>query len=267
MLTSNYTTLDRILERVNSDYGFVINRYDAAEWLWSIMGKLGIPAALESKYKDDTIEDFRTPLPIDCYKLENIRDAKTGNLLDKSTDLFHRANKDYVGMSDTTVTYFEGPTVVIDAREHDDQASVFVSTANNTSPVTMDRMTYQEYNGNIYYGYKHGDVQIHYKAFPVEDDGMPKIPDDPQYIDAVLLGILVKHLTRLQFKGQISMQVLDKYERDYAFAAGAAIGKSKMPDLDEMESIKKMMQRLIPIQSSHNSGFQWSNARERLNKM
>jgi len=267
MLTSNYTTLDRILERVNSDYGFVINRYDAAEWLWSIMGKLGIPAALESKYKDDTISDYRTELPIDCYKLENIRDAKTGNLLDKSTDLFFRANKEFLGVADTTTTYFEGPTVVVDARTHDDQASVFVSNVNNASPASMDQLCYQEYNGNIYYGYKTGTVQIFYKAFPVEDDGMPKIPDDPQYIDAVLLGILVKHLIKLHFKGQISSQILDKYERDYAFAAGAAIGKAKMPDLDEMESIKKMMQRLIPIQTNHNSSFRYSNARERLNKM
>lgn len=267
MLTSNYTTLDRVLERINSDYGFVINRYDAAEWLWSIMGKLGIPAALEDKYKDDSIVDFRTELPIDCYKLEGIRDGKTGNSLDKSANLFHRASKNYTGTSTTKITYFEGPTVVVDARLHDDRASVFVSSSSNSSISDMEQLTYQEYSGNIYYGYKQGSVQIHYKAFPVEDDGMPKIPDDSQYLDAVLLGILIKHLTRLQFKGQISMQVLDKYEKEYMFAAGAAIGKSKMPDIDEMESIKKMMQRLIPIQTFHAQGFKWSASTERLNKI
>jgi len=267
MLTSNYTTLDRVLERLNSDYGFVINRYDAAEWLWSIMGKLGIPAALESKYKDDSVVDFRTELPIDCYKLEGIRDAKTGVSLDKTADLFHRASKNFVGLPAMDVTYFEGPTVVVDARTHDDQASVFVSSTSNNSISDMEQLTYQEYNGMIYYGYKQGSVQIHYKAFPVEDDGMPKIPDDPQYLDAVLLGILVKHLNKLFIKGQITDRVLDRYEKEYAFAAGAAIGKSKMPDLDEMESIKKMMQRLIPIQTAHTSQWKWSNARERLNKI
>jgi len=267
MLTSNYTTLDRILERVNSDYGFIINRYEAAEWLWSIMGKLGIPAALESKYKDDSVVDYRTELPIDCYKLEGIRDAKTGQALDKSVNLFHRANKSSTGTATTTTTYFEGPTVVVDARTHDDQASTFVSSSTNTALSALEQMVYQEFGGNIHYGYKSGTVQIHYKAFPIEEDGMPKIPDDPQYVDAMLLGILVKHLTKLMFKGQISNQILEKYEREYMFAAGAAIGKSKMPDIDEMESIKKMMQRLIPIQSQHINNFSFSNSRERLNKI
>ena len=268
MLTSNYTSINRIIENIYRDYGFSINKSEAAEWIWEVVGLLGIPAALESKYVDTSIVDYRSDLPVDCFKLENIKDVRTGNLLVKSTDVFHRANKILdLGSSEGQITYLEGPTVVVDARVHDDVASVFVSSSGSNTFNSMNTFTYQEYNGMIYYGYKEGDIQIHYKAFPVDDVGMPKIPDDIKYIRAVQLYLLVKIATRLNIKGQVTDRVLDKFERDYDFAIGAAQGSAKMPNMDEMESIKNMMNRLIPKFTEHSSGFAYLNSKESLKKI
>jgi len=268
MLTTSYTTVDRVIENVYRDFGFVnINKSEVMEWIWDVMGVLNIYSALESKFRHLPIVEWKTIIPVDMYKIENIREKTTGVLLRKTTDLFHRLNSSNdSGIGTTTV--FEGPTIVIDANGSVDinNTTVFVAQWGN-GPVIPEQLTYQEHNGSIYFGFKDGDVEISYSAFPVTDDGEPKIPDDPQYIRAVVTYIAARLATRGYYRGEMSKAIKDDIDSQYCFAAGAAKGKAIIPDIDMMEAIKNMRMRLIPKPNEHATGFKYSGEIERLRKI
>lgn len=269
MLKTGYTSLEEILERLHRDLGFSIDKYNAAEWVWDVIGLLNIPYALEDKYSPElTIEDWRVDIPVDCYKLEQVMDVATGRLLFRSSDVFHRYNIEKEQASDATdeTIYFEGPTIVVDANEAIDEANTSVFLSYGTSTYKK-QMTYEEYNGKLYFGYDAGKVVIHYTAFPVTDDGLPKIPDDPHYIRAVEYYIAKTYALGLKIRGQIAKDDLERLEQKYAFAAASVKGKALMPDIDAMENIKNMQTRLIKLYNQHNSSFKYLNSMEQLRKI
>ena len=267
MLIAGYTSLDEILERIHRTYGFNIDRYNAAEWVWDIIGLLNIPFALEEKYTDEiTFTEWQSFVPVDCYKIKYIKDSTTGTLLKPSTDVFHRVNNTdnfSVDVTDETV-YFEGPTVVVNAQGEIDTANTSVFIAQGHKGFNQ-QLTYQEFDGKIYYGYKEGKVVINYQAFPVDQSGMPKIPIDPAYMRAVELHLAYNYALGLNIKGLISDKILDKLETKLMFAKANVTGKSKMPDENMMENIKNMQVRLIKTYNEFRGGFRFLNTQEQLN--
>lgn len=270
MLISGYTTLDEVLERLHRTYGFNIDRYNAAEWVWDIIGLLNIPYALEDKFTDPaiTFDEWQCLVPVDCYKIDYIKDTTTGVTLIPSTDVFHRYNSS--SNSDTTssgdTVYFEGPTVVVNAQGEIDTANTSVFMAQGKHSYAQ-QMTYQELDGKLYFGFKTGSIIIAYKAFPVTDDGMPKIPIDPSYMRAVELHIACQFALGLNIKGMISDKLLEKLEQKLAFAKANVDGKSKMPDIATMEVIKNMQVRLIKQYNQFKNNFSYLNKMEELRKI
>jgi hypothetical protein len=271
MLIQGYTTLDEVLERLQrAPYHFNVDRYDAAEWVWDIIGLLRIPYALEDKYTDPaiTFEEWQVNVPVDCYRIKYIKDTATGVSLTPSTDVFHRYNSSTTGTETTSsdTVYFEGPTVVVDANGEIDTANTTVFLAQGNHGFAQ-QMTYQEVNGKIYFGYKTGSVVINYDAFPVEDNGMPKIPKDPAYMRAVELHIACNFALGLYIRGQISKDILDRLEQKLMFAKANVDGKSKMPDEGTMEAIKNMQVRLIKTYNQFKGNFKYLNEMESLRKI
>lgn len=269
MLKTGYTSLEEILERLHRNYGFSIDKYNAAEWVWDVIGLLNIPYALEEKYSPELeITDWRVDIPVDCYNLQHVVDVATGRVLLKSSDVFHRYNVEKKHELDATseTIYFEGPTVVVDANNAIDEAETSVFLAHGLSTYNK-QMTYEEYNGKLYFGYDSGKVVLHYTAFPVTDEGLPKIPDDPHYIRAVETYIAKTYALGLKIKGQIARDDLERLEQKYAFAAASVKGKALMPDDATMENIKNMQTRLIKIYNQRTSGFKYTNQFESLRKI
>jgi hypothetical protein len=265
MLNSKYVSIDFILDKLYRDFGFEnINRYDVAEWLWEVIGLLGIAYTYEPKSVENiTVSNWRFEIPVDFMDFGTtggIRDRLTQCPLKYATDLFQTIDN---FTSDTTTTRFEGPTVVVNPDgTNNPNDTVFVVI--NTALFNAQQYTYKPTNGFFYCGFKEGNVDITYNAFPIDENSMPKVPDEVKYIRAVCNFIAWKIAFKLKLRNQIAADDFNKIEIEYLHSAGAARTKAILPDIHLMESIKDMSMRLIPLYNQYRAGFRYLNEEERL---
>jgi hypothetical protein len=264
MISPNYVTIDYILETVRRNFGFdEVNRYDCAEWIWEVIGLLGISYAYDVKMKEDiSFSNWRTEIPIDFIEFGTtggLRDRLTQMPLKYACDLFQRINN---FTSNETVTRFEGSTVYVNPDGTDGESTALVVI--NTQLFNAEQFSYQPYNGWFYLGYKEGTIDISYSAFPMDENSMPKIPDDSKYIRAVVNYLAWRIAFKLKLKNQLASDDFNIIEKEYLHAAGAARTKALTPDIHLMESIKNMSMRLIPLYNQYRAGFRYLNEKERL---
>lgn len=264
MLNTKYVSIDYILDKLYRDYGFDnVNRYDVAEWLWEVIQLLGIAYTYEQKTKENiTVSDWRFEIPVDYMDFGTtggIRDRLTQCPLKYATDLFQTIDN---FTSSTMTNRFEGPTVVVNPDGSSGDNTVFVVV--DTALFNAQQYTYKPSNGFFYCGFKEGNVDITYNAFPIDDNGFPKVPDDAKYIRACVGFIAWKIAFKLKLRNQIAADDVNKLEIEYLHSAGAARTKAILPDIHLMESIKNMQMRLIPLYNQYRAGFRYLNEEERL---
>ena len=131
-----------------------------------------------------------------------------------------------------------------------------ISAAGGTS---SNLQTYSVKRGYMYFDFEDGQVEINYKAIATDDDGYPMIPDNTQLIKAIENYVKVNHFGIKVDLGEMSAHALQRAEQDYAWYVGAAQGSLLMPDLDEMESIKSSLIRIIHATNEHDYGFKYQS--------
>lgn len=125
-------------------------------------------------------------------------------------------------------------------------------------------MTYKIQGNIIYTTLKQGTIEIAYRAFAVDEDGYPLIPDNSSFIQALEFYIKKKHFTILFDQEKIKPVIYNQVCQDYAFAVGQAQTSLIMPTLDQMESITNILNTLVPRVNEHRSGFINSGVKEKL---
>lgn len=128
-----------------------------------------------------------------------------------------------------------------------------------------DEYSFKTQGNIIYTSFKNGEVEISYKAIPVDDDGFPKIPDNSILLKALELYIKKEWFTILFDMGKISTQVLQNTQQEYAFKAGQCNNEFMIPSVSEMESITNMMNQLIPRFREFENGFRALGEKEHIN--
>jgi hypothetical protein len=256
MLNPNYISLDSILEKVKRDYGFIdVDRYETAERIWEVINYLGITYAYTRKaLQSITVSSYRFPIPVDFFDFGSvgaIRECSSGITLTRATDIFQKINTGTT--SDITTSVFEGPTVVVNADGTNGISTGFVQVTASSFPV--QQLTFDMQDGWFYTGFEKGKVDMIYNAFPVSEDGTPKVPDDAKYVRAVVGYIGYMIAFKLYLRGEYDAERLNRIEKEYMFAAGAARTSALTPDVHMMETMLRMQQRLIPTYSEHASGF------------
>lgn len=116
----------------------------------------------------------------------------------------------------------------------------------------------------IYTSFKEGIVEVSYKAMPVDSEGYPLLPDEPSFLRALELYIKKQWFTILFDMGKISPAVLQNTQQEYAFAAGSCNNTFMIPSVSEMESIKGLMNQMIPRYNEFKYGFKHEGNREHL---
>lgn len=257
MLTTRYTTIEEIMEIVHRDYMFEANRSEVAEWIWQCVGYLGIPYGMEEKIIDSEVnelfkvEDFKTPLPVDCYQLKNIKHKGLDYPLKKSTDIY-LMNR-LMEQSITTGFTVTGTNIVENETSLDFDNTAYITFDNQV--LSKESFVYLEKANDIYYGFKEGHVIILYDAFPIDEYGYPKIPDDAKYIRAITTFVAKKIAYRMYMKDLLQKNKYDEIVSAYSFAAGAAKTKAITPDVDMMEAIRQVSSKLVPLYSRHADSF------------
>jgi len=131
------------------------------------------------------------------------------------------------------------------------------ATASGLKSVQLD--TYDIKRGYIYFDFEEGQAEINYKAIACDESGFPKIPDDTSLIKAIEAAVKVNHFGIKVDLGEIAQHVLQRAEQDYTWYIGQAQGSLLMPDIDEMESIKNALIRIIPNTRQHDTGFKFQS--------
>lgn len=100
----------------------------------------------------------------------------------------------------------------------DSEGTIDISTSNFhfSSKENSRKKKFFIQNGYIYFNFKKGTVILSYQAIPIDEDGLPLIPDNSNFIRALSDYIKLQKYTILFDTGKIQGQVLQNAQRDYA---------------------------------------------------
>lgn len=125
-------------------------------------------------------------------------------------------------------------------------------------------LTYKVQGNIIFTSLKKGIIEIAYRAFEVDEDGYPMIPDNSSFITALEFYIKKKHFTILFDQEKIKPVVYNQVCQDYAWYIGQAQSELIKPTIDQMKSITNMLNTLVPRVSEHKSGFINTGTQEKI---
>tara|TARA_R100001463_G_scaffold47389_1_gene96203 strand:+ start:1152 stop:1913 length:762 start_codon:yes stop_codon:yes gene_type:complete len=210
----SYKTIASTIQR---DFPFVtesVTDEEVIEWLGSFMGLTNCPVVLEDKIEHISVCDGKGHLPCDLHLIMQVGKPDTDVLEEApcaermapmrwKTDRFH-------------------------TRYH----------ASDSDFHSDSMYTYTVSDNCIYPNFHEGIVSIAYKAIPTDDQGFPMIPADEQWVQAAVHDIAWKTARKLWYSNKMSTDKFQKIEmeRDHYFAQ--AVTYSKMPSIDQRESIK-----------------------------
>jgi hypothetical protein len=99
------------------------------------------------------------------------------------------------------------------------------------------------------------NICIVYLSVPVDDNGYPMIPDDIYYMRALESYVTYRMDYREWRKGKLADKVYKDSEAAWLFYVNSARGSANMPNIAELEKLKNIWQRLIPLQGEYNRHF------------
>lgn len=139
-----------------------------------------------------------------------------------------------------------------------------ITTDGNT---IADKLEYKIVPGYIKTNAKDGYLMISYLAMSTDEDGFPLIPDHQSFIDAIYWYISMK-ISYIQWRTNPNNATSAIYQHDaskWRFYVNQAYGKAMMPaNVDEMKSIKRQWNRLIPKPNEDETFFQGLNEEQTL---
>lgn len=242
---SKYISTFSIIERVIRDSGYDdISFSDVVEWLWEVLGYLEIPLTLidDNCYVDVT--DYKGILPSNLESIQQVRDYYSQIPLIKVSDIFYKSpNKTKIDNNNAYLNG-EGETINLD-------------TNNVSASSRYGQYTYKIEDGMIYTEYQKVRVEIAYKRFPVDDKGFPIVPQDAKLIRALKNYIIMMMDKRAWRKQLIPQSVYAESSQDYYVAAAAVQSYSMMPDLAEMEKIRRFSSLLVSDTNNYDKSFKY----------
>lgn len=199
-------------------------------YVQELMQIVGSPKLFIEKTAIIKIHNYRGVLPCDYLSVIQVRGAGD-NAYEYvgATDNFHmspRKKPEFIG---DTYTYRIQGDVIITSREED-------------------------------------DIEMAYRAMPIDEDGWPMLPNNASFLRAVESYIKLKEFTILFDQGRINQGVLTFARQDYSFNVAQAQNELIMPTLDEMETITNMWNTLIPRMVEHRSGFATAHNKEHIRR-
>lgn len=224
---NNYTSVKEVLSRVLRHPLLSDLTLEAAiQYTIDFIGIMGLAKTYIDKHAFIEIDNFRGKLPCDLISINQVRIPGKNIYLRSMTSNFAWG------------TYNEN---------------------------YADEYSFKTQGTVIYTSFKTGEIEISYKAIPVDDDGFPLIPDNSVFLKALELYIKKEWFTILFDMGKITPQVLQNTQQEYAFKAGQCNNEFIIPSVSEMESITNMMNQLIPRFREFENGFRALGVKQNIN--
>ena len=118
-----------------------------------------------------------------------------------------------------------------------------------------NELTFKTEGRVLYTSFEEGQVEVSYKAIPIDENGFPLLVDNEIYIAALEAYIKVRAFTVKFDQGKTSAGVLQNAKQDYAWLAGKLNSEFTIPSKSEMQSITNTMTSLIPRMNEFYKGF------------
>ncbi len=115
--------------------------------------------------------------------------------------------------------------------------------------------TYQLGSGHITFNVKEGKVCMAYLALPMDKEGFPFIPDDVKYKRACSSYLQWKLDYILWRTGIINNAVYKESKDEYEWAIASAIAHIKTPDVNQAESLRRQLTKMIVRNEDFRTGF------------
>ena len=199
----------------------------AVEYAVDFIQLMGTPGLYLEKSAIIPVKDWRGQLPCDFEHMIQVRENRpngTGVVYRYSGDSFHMANK-----------------------------------GNKTSG---DSFTYKIQGMVMFTSTKETELEITYRAFAVDEDGFPLLPDNASFLRGLEAYIKNQWFTILYDQGKISQQVMYNTQQEYAWAAGDAQSEFSRLDIDKAETLFNSFKTMLPRNYEQIKGFYTNGSKE-----
>ena len=197
---------------------------DIIKYTTDFVNIVSMPGFFLDKVSKVDIKEYRGVLPCDIIKLIQVRDFD-------NKDAYHSSSDTY-----------------------------YTTTDDNKSKC----LTFKQKGRFIYTSEKDTTLEIVYKSYPTDDQGMLMIPDNPVFIEALNQYITREYMTILYYQGKIDRFMLDRIEQRYAWAVGRCEGEFILNDLNEMEGLANINNQLVHNYSQHKHSYRNMNSKQKL---
>ena len=261
-LTGKYVGIGRVMEGIFRDYGWTheVDWVDAMEWTGEALDLIAVPQEYIDKVTDGNtalnhpcaikIKNYRGVVPCDLLYPVQVRDAVTKVPLRYSSDSFHTGlEKAEENIPAATQSFTTFGTITF--------SSPLITTQSQLRDSCSTDLSYTINGCYIFTNYKEGSLEMAYKAFPMDEDGQPLIPDNVKYIQAVKAYIAEKIGQKLFLQGKMDGQRFNYLQRERDWYLGAATTAGLMPTIDQLETWKNQFVRLIPQMNAHQTSFKY----------
>lgn len=237
-----YVSLDVIMDKIHRDNRFMdkVDYYDVVEWAGEVVKLIGAPLSFQKKVTGNsmitpniTISDYRGELPIDYYRV------MPGGVRDYDTKVVYRSSSD---------TFVKAPSI----------------TGEDSKLAQTDK-TYTINDNYIFTSTDSVTIEMAYYAFPIDDCGMPLIPDNVKFVNAVSSYVAERIGFGLWSIGKIPDKLYVKLEQERLFYVGAASSAAAVPSVDQAETWTKGWARLNPVINQHMTSFAYFGQQEDIN--
>lgn len=229
-----YTSIRRILDNL-MDHPMLrdITLEQVVRYTVRFIGINGLPKMYQDKIVVLDVHEFRAALPCDLISIIQVKDNHSGICLRSMTDNF---------------------TPGMEPKEAKERHHRDVPHLHEMSFKTQGRV--------LYTSFPEGQVEIAYRAIPLDEDGFPLLIDNENYL-AALEAYIKKQIFTIKFdQGKLAAGVLQNVQQEYAWLAGQLKAEFMIPSVSEMQSLMNAYNSLIPRMSEFYRGFRDAGDRE-----
>lgn len=225
------TNIRRILDRVMRHPMLRDIPFETAvEYAVDFISLIGTPAIYDEKTAIVKVSEWRGQLPCDFDSMIQVRAAsKSGKAIPNMT---YRYSGDSFHMT---------------------------SRKPETSAVDL---TYKIQGMVIFTSTKDTDLEIAYRAFAVDEEGYPLLPDNTSFLRGLESYIKFQWFTILYDMGTIPEAVYQNTKQEYAWAVGDAQSEFSRLTLDQAETLFNSFKTLLPRSNEHWKGFFSNGSKE-----
>ena len=237
MFNGKYTSIKSILYDI-SRYPFVegIQPEDIALYLTSLLSLVGSPFAFDKKFTIINIKNHKALLPCDMIQIDGTRYRLTSDCnfvpLLYSSDIYHSSYH---------------------SNDCPDK------TCNSSESYSIN-------NGQIYTSFPEGDIQMAYEGIVTDEEGLPMIPDNTSFKQALKYYILWQYAEPARYRNEVTRDVYEDIKTQYFWYVGQASNSLNMLSLDRMKSLENGLIRLFQNDDFHATGWKSFNKKEYFKK-